>query len=499
MERYKYRRLELVFVGVCLFYINSGNGYQLQSEWRRVHLPLSQNGGENVRQTDSTIISSTFLRNQRRRRRRKQSTIYSPDSRTFPIVADFSTSMQRPVIWNKYQQTNPLTIHDKLLLAFSGVLVALAVLYSIAMFDEPIPYTSWNNLLEHIQAACQNTWDAIAPLGISDIVAVLVGESTAAAVAALASTLIILSLKFRSFVPVSAVKSSSSVVADGDYLLAKAATVQVLMSIGIPPYISKIGSNLLGTLSYGIVKVGINRRDQLAQEDRSPLLPVEDLLVEQQKQEGIELGNQFSTFNSNNSSTKSFINNNENTDEILPPQTEKEYSMDIIVEAFSDIVKWLQYDVISSHYGGTMSLYGQPFGAGFDAAVFGAISCFTAQMYCDMLRKHFYLSGTKVHDSIMQRSYNDWISIYVSQALYGAALFVTHEAVQIPAQWLLNAFISGGVDNCIGSHDYTGCVETFVELYPLDDTPEEEIYSRITPAFDTFKQFLISNGFPLSF
>jgi hypothetical protein len=108
--------------------------------------------------------------------------------------------------------------------------------------------------------------------------------------------------------------------------------------------------------------------------------------------------------------------------------------MDLIVEVFSDIAKWLQYDVFSSHFVGSLTLHGQTVSSAFEAALFGAILCLSAQIFCDMLRIHFKLSGTKAHDDTMQRSPKDWMSIYVSQSLYGAALFVTYETFQIPAQ-----------------------------------------------------------------
>lgn len=409
---------------------------------------------------------------------------------------DTNTDKSQNIIGYQYYN---FKFANRYVLAPIGIILAFGLLYSIAMIDETVTIASWDDATESVEIAYQNTYDAIAPLGISDVAAVIIGESTAAIVAALAGSLILLTMKFQEVFPQSASKSSSDFVPDGDFLVAKAASISLLTSIGVPPSLAKVSSILLASLSYGIVKLGISRRDQIVEEN----VMLNELLTEQQKKtetERIQNGfvmSSMSGVSSWTSSSSTLISSAvADTERFVPVQEEKEPVLDS-VEVFSDITKWLQYDVLCSKFGEKLLWHDQPLLPGFEAAIFGAVSCLSAQVYCDILRAYFNLGGSVAREKVLTRTFSEMISLYTSQILYGAALFVTYEAVQIPAQWILNALLSGGVDNCIGSPDYSGCVETFIELNPLDESPEEEIYSRISPFVDSVKYYMLSKGVPV--
>lgn len=379
-------------------------------------------------------------------------------------------------------------MYRNLFLAFTGILMALALLYSIAMIGENTSVTSLKDVPETFELAYQNTYDAIAPLGISDIISVIVGESTAAVVAATASSFILLCIKVNQMLPELAAKVKTQLVADGDFLVAKAASLSLLSSIGLSPALTKVLSILFASLPYGFFKLGVRRREQIIQED----IIMDELLAEQLNKEGnerIQSGLLQSMVVSNESHTVSSV---ADVRSLQPVESKREIGLDF-VDVFSDIAKWLQYDVFVSRFGDALTWNGEALVPGLEAAIFGAIACGTAQLYCDILYAFFNLGGSGKSEEVCNRSVAELLSLYVSQILYGAALFLTYYEFQIPAQWILNAFLSGGVDNCIGAIDYSGCIETFIELNPPEESPEAELYTRITPIVEEFKKFLISN------
>lgn len=388
----------------------------------------------------------------------------------------------------KINQLQRIGVNQNVLLAFTGVSVALSLLYSIAMVGENTSITSLQDLTERLQQAYQHLYDAIAPLGISDIMSVIAGESTAAAVAAAASSFILLCIKVNQKLPELAAKVKSRVVADGDFLVAKAVSLSLLGSIGFSPALTQLLSSLFASFPYGILKLGVQRREQIMQEDRV----MDALLTEQLKKEENEriqagLLQTFTVWDEDNT-----VGRIADVSSLKPIESNAENRLDF-VDVFSDIVKWLQYDVFMTHFGDTLTWNGQALIPGLEAAIFGAVACTSAQLYCDILYAIFDLGGVSKREEVCNRSSAEWFSLYVTQTLYGVALFLTYEACQIPAQWMLNAFLSGGVDNCIGAIDYSGCIETFIELNPPQESPEEELYERIAPVLESFQQMLTSN------
>jgi hypothetical protein len=373
----------------------------------------------------------------------------------------------------------------RVLLVCSGLLVSLTLLYSIAMIDENKSVTSLQELPKKIEVAYQNTYDAIAPLGISDVISVIVGESTAAVVAATASSIILILIKVNQKLPEFSAKMKAQVVADGDFLVAKAAALSLLSSIGLSPALAKLFSSLFASLLYGIFRLDAQRRDNIVQEDQI----LGELLAEQQKAleyERMQSGLLQTLVISAEGPTDRII---ADIRSLHPVESTTERRLDF-VDLFSDVTKWLQYDVLLSHFGHTLTWNGQAFLPGQEAAIFGAITCASAQLYCDVLYALFNLGGDTKSEDVFNRHVAEWFSLYLSQTLYGAALFFTYDAVQIPAQWLLQAFISGGIENCIGAMDYSGCIDTFIELNPPDESPEEAFYTAIIPIIKAFKQFV---------
>jgi hypothetical protein len=73
-------------------------------------------------------------------------------------------------------------------------------------------------------------------------------------------------------------------------------------------------------------------------------------------------------------------------------------------------------------------------------------------------RDYYLISKGK----ITSQTVKEWISLYLSQTLYGAALFVSYEAFQISAAWLVNVLVSGCDNKCIDAVDYSGFVDRFI-------------------------------------
>jgi hypothetical protein len=367
-------------------------------------------------------------------------------------------------LWTRISERN-MTRNEMNVMSATGTLFSLGLLYTLATSSETF---STAPSAETLELVGYNIVDAALPLTASDFVSVAVGESLAGTMGAAVSYLlcsVVLKRQSNNFVKV------SDAVADGDFLLTNAAAKELLSATGLSPLLTTLVATAVAIIPYGIVKVNARQREQ----QRAEAALLQELLDEEQtrrRQSSIQLGSlskvvvQFSNTPSAGSVDTA----------VLAPVLPNARSFDW-VEACTDILKWLQFDVLKADFGGHFFWLDQP---GLECALFGMITALTSQIYADILYAYFGLGGALKKETILARTTEDWTTIYISKMIYCAVLFGAYAALQDPAARIVAALGSGGVDNCVGSSQYASCIDTFVR--DNSPTPDAEFRSLVTAA-----------------
>jgi hypothetical protein len=367
-------------------------------------------------------------------------------------------------LWTMISEHN-MTRDEINVMSATGTLFSLGLLYTLATTSDSF---SAAPSAETLEVVGYNIVDAALPLTASDFVSVAVGESLAgtmgAAVSYLLCSVLLKQRQTNNFVKV------SDAVADGDFLLTNAAAKELLSATGLSPLLTTLVATAVAIIPYGIVKVKARQREQ--QQAEAALL--QELLDEEQtrrRQSNIQFGTlsnmlQYSSTPISGSVDAAALA------PVLPDARRFDW-----VEACTDILKWLQFDVLKADFGGHVFGLDQP---GLECALFGMITALTSQFYADVLYAYFGLGGVIKKETILARTTEDWTTIYISKMIYCAVLFGAYAALQDPAASIVAALGSGGVDNCVGSSQYASCIETFVR--DNSPTPDAEFRSLVTAA-----------------
>ena len=337
--------------------------------------------------------------------------------------------------------------------AAAGLLFSTLIVYFLASSNEA-PTTLRGALLSNVDTII----DAAVPLTTTDVIAVTLGEALAGWMGALASWILSLT-----FLQTSSSKTQNA-VADGDFLLAKAAVQPLVSNLGIP----SVGAVFLAMVPYQLVKLGSQNWRQVEDAELERLL-------EEQQQEGAggAMPQWMRKLRMVQASTN-FVD-----PETLKPVREAKDS--ILVELFTDLIKWLEYDVLTTEYSGKLTWNSLPLPLGVEGAAFGVVSAVSSQVYADMLYAYFGWGGQVRQKAVQERTLNEWIVLIVSRCVYAATLFGVYEIVQIPAKGIIAALLSGGADGCYGSADYNLCIESYlVSNPPPKASLEAELRSLIT-------------------
>ena len=163
----------------------------------------------------------------------------------------------------------------------------------------------------------------------------------------------------------------------------------------------------------------------------------------------------------------------------LTPVQEDKPNLDA-VELIADILKWLQFRVLTSDFGGHLLWQGQELPVGLESAILGSVAGVSSQFYSDILYGVFSFGSPARQDEVKARSALDWINLYTSKTIYFAVLFGVYQTVQGPAVELVAALLSGGAEACYGSENVRACVETYVANNPPGASPEAQIRSFVT-------------------
>lgn len=389
------------------------------------------------------------------------------------IVPFASTISTATVPMPKTLATN-MTMAEKVTLNVLGVGLTTAVVSSLANSNLNgflmTPSTSMLNLEEVGEAIAKVTL----PTSTADVVSVTLAESAAGIVAAGVSLVVSLSLGIRKGEKTADLVGNA--IGNGDFLVAQATAMPLLESFGVPAFVATILSVIFAAIPAELVKVTFTKKAmKRAQEEKL----LQQLLAEEE----IRM-NDF-TFNLFGKSNKETDHSDESEQHLLSQQNTND---SLVVEIVSDIIKWLGYAVLCSDLGGRIVIDGmRPF-PGLESAAFGATAALSAQVYSDILYAYFGFGGSEKQEQVRSRTLLQWLSSYTSEAVSGATLFGVYNIMQIPTKAAISAFLSGGVEGCVGSQDFSACLQSYAAANPPGASPEAELRSLITALVSVWNQ-----------
>jgi len=172
--------------------------------------------------------------------------------------------------------------------------------------------------------------------------------------------------------------------------------------------------------------------------------------------------------------------NNENASNVESQQFD-------LVEVFSDLVKWLEYDVLTTDFADFIVVEPKTFGFLSESAskglIFGAITSLSSQLYGDLLYRYTNIGSDKAREASIKKTNRERINRYVAKSFAGAAIFGVYEGARGPLSNAILEFLSGGVDGCVGSADFDICMETYMLLNEPGASPEAQLRSLLTAIY----------------
>jgi hypothetical protein len=338
------------------------------------------------------------------------------------------------------------------------------------------------------------------PSSTAEVVSVTLAESAAGVVAAAVSLFVAVGLgavgqqnNIRTRETL-AVDTIGRAIGNGDFLVAQATAMPVLESLGIPPAVATIVAVVFAAIPAEVVK--ITSAKQTVKRMQEEMLLRQLLREEEEEANRRRRDPPFSFFDS--------LNNNKqvgNSKQQEQETTLTELDMDILstknvndslaVEIVSDLIKWLGFTVLCADLGGRIVMSdGRHLFPGLESAAFGATASLSAQIYSDILYAYFGFGGVEKQRQVRSRTIQTWLSAYANEAISGATLFGVYEIIKIPSKAFISAFLSGGVEGCIGSQEFDLCVQSYVLSNPPAATPEAELRSLITALVSVVNQLV---------
>jgi len=189
-----------------------------------------------------------------------------------------------------------------------------------------------------------------------------------------------------------------------------------------------------------------------------------------------------------------------NSNSIIDPQTgettavdkdgaaidEEEVRFDV-VDLFSDVVKWLEYDVLTTDFGPDFSVFVPNVSFLSDditeGLTFGSIASLSSALYADLLYRYTDYGDPRAKLASSTRSTKARIERYVSKSITGAAIFGVYEGASGPLSNWFTEVLSGGVDGCVGSDNFNMCMEVYMLLNEPGATPEAQFRSLFTAVY----------------
>lgn len=341
-----------------------------------------------------------------------------------------------------------------------------------------------------LEGVAENIAEAFLPGSAANVVSVSLADGLAGVIGAAASFGIRVALRGQERQGGDGRMSGAVAVADGDYFLARAAALPLLEATGIPPFLASLTSVLFATLPYELVKIAAQKRRELVEENRE----LQRLLLQEQMKRDDTLSSMRQSLalrKEKASSTESVVD----LQSLIPVRKEQDDAIDY-VEVISDAMKWLEYDVLTSSYGGKLSWNGFPLVTSAESAIFGALACLSSKIYADILYTFFGLGGEAKRQKVQSRTFSDWSALYLSECISAATLFGVYAGLQRPVKRIVAALLSEGAGSCVGSDDYDLCVDTYLTANPLDASPAAEARALMTSLVSLWNQLYLFKASP---
>jgi hypothetical protein len=261
-------------------------------------------------------------------------------------------------------------------------------------------------------------------------------------------------------------------LADGDYFLTRAAVQPLLQAAGIPYFQASIISVLIATIPYALVKRSSRLKEQKKGEDQ-----IMEFLLQEEKTRKRKWNPMGSSKQATIASFKPV--SSVDLEGLEDPLTYVSGSLDF-VELFSDVTKWLEYDVLKKDFGGKLALNGNILGSGWESAAFGLIAALSSQIYADVIYRYTSFGSDAKKREVRRRGLDRWTNLYSRKCLSAAALFGVYDIVKAPTGNFIINLLSGGIDSCLGSNDYDFCMETYIMDNPPGASYEAELRGVFT-------------------
>jgi hypothetical protein len=356
-----------------------------------------------------------------------------------------------------------------------GLLLFIVVIYTLSS-NEPVPPMSGSEatagqgfeiLESSVESAGRNVLKAALPQTASDVVSVALGEGIAGVIGAIATLAVSLLLRVRAAnkeLMEGVIQKSDIVreaVADGDYFITRAAALPLFEALGLSPLAASVTSVILASVPYEIIKLGYSREAVRLEED----LIMEELLKEEQKRK-----------RQSNGPTRS-IAQSVDPRSLIPANDVQQIDF---VELFTDITKWLEYDVLKTDLSGRLVWNGHVLASNLDSALFGFFAALSSQLYADIAYRYTDYGTEEKRKEARERSLGDWIKLYTTISINSAVLFGVYETVKSPVANAIAGFLSGGVENCLGSKEYSTCMDVYMVNNPPAADAAAQFRSLIT-------------------
>ena len=347
----------------------------------------------------------------------------------------------------------------------TGLLVAFLIILGLAINAETPEEIAAGSLTNTVG----NVLDATLPSSSTDLVAGVLGESIGGVFGASATVFLGAILNFfrNAAKPMNKSKAVNEAIASGDYFIANSASRPLLEALGLPPALASLSSVVFAAIPYELVKLGRGEKERKAKENEL----MKQLLEEEQLRQR-QSNNKWSLFKMKSKEPSTAVANPKD----LTPVTETRIDF---VELFSDVTRWLEYDVLKTEIE-LIAFDGLPVEAGLSGALFGIVAAVSSQFYADILYGQFQYGPEAKQQEVFSRSVSDWIQVYASRAASSAALFGIYEQSQSFIGRWIQGTLAGGVDGCIGSNNFDICLQTYIDTNAPGPSSEAQVRALVT-------------------
>lgn len=343
-----------------------------------------------------------------------------------------------------------------------GVLIGGAVIAGLAATTEPA-----TDPVEGAYGAVFNVLDAAVPGSSTDLVAVALGEAIAGVIGAFLTALL------RSISSKNRKPLVTEALSDSDYFIAQAGLMPVLQAIGVSPILASIGSVVVASVPSQLVKIGSQEKQRRKEEEKSLLELLEAEKKKQEEQSRTQMQQRVAALRRIRPSVKEVGVDPKG----LKPISESELDF---VEIFSDLTRWLGYNVLKSDFGDILLYTGSAFSPGIMGATFGFLAAFTARLYADLLYGVLRYGPEVKQAEVRTRQIPDWFAYYASSSLSAAALFGVYEQSQRPISRWIQGILAGGFDGCLGSDFFDVCFDTYIQTNAPGPSAEAQVRALTT-------------------